>query len=276
MSGKTPSEIKLLPCPFCGSEAELMQHRAEGRVECLDCESSTQDFYTHFTFEGPWQAEATAAWNRRPAPAETDEEGTRLVQAIAHTALAYHRCRANELLDPVIDACGALLEYTGVGASSPEPDWRDKYPALFGKPATPPVECNIDPKRLAAFDQPVTQEVLDTPTGGYVPDRYEADLDRSLDEGIRELSLESDDAHKALRLVLDERDELLATVKQYDAEVPVEEAERDAAQTLLTECLEVLGNAARWIEELNSVNPSLAKAARNLLPRLRSHLKAPQ
>lgn len=63
------SEIKLLPCPFCGGEAELIGHYIKGVpndfqyfVRCKKCKARPQQFYTFKKKE-----KAVEAWNtRRP------------------------------------------------------------------------------------------------------------------------------------------------------------------------------------------------------------------
>ena len=53
----------LLPCPFCGCEAYIQEHKFVGYtstfgVVCLDCCAETRQFYRT-------KEEAIAAWNRR-------------------------------------------------------------------------------------------------------------------------------------------------------------------------------------------------------------------
>lgn len=61
---------KLLPCPFCGGEAEIIpwwQNRERYHVRCKTAECN----YTHNN-----RADAAAAWNRRAAPSADDEQET--------------------------------------------------------------------------------------------------------------------------------------------------------------------------------------------------------
>lgn len=61
---------KLLPCPFCGGEAEIIpwwQNRERYHVRCKTAECN----YTHDN-----RADAAAAWNRRAAPSADDEQET--------------------------------------------------------------------------------------------------------------------------------------------------------------------------------------------------------
>ena len=53
------SEIKLLRCPFCGGEAELLKGQCEidNYVMCLECRSKTKLYNT--------KASAIKAWNTR-------------------------------------------------------------------------------------------------------------------------------------------------------------------------------------------------------------------
>lgn len=57
------SEINLLPCPFCGGEAELLHTQTYSAhtlfwVECMECDCKTSDFEDVLGKE-----KAVAAWN---------------------------------------------------------------------------------------------------------------------------------------------------------------------------------------------------------------------
>lgn len=69
----------LLPCPFCGGRAEIWKAQGEGRaawIACMgDCGGPDRRG-TVLTAEYATDAEAIAAWNRRPAPpAEGEGDG---------------------------------------------------------------------------------------------------------------------------------------------------------------------------------------------------------
>lgn len=52
---------KLLPCPFCGDEPDIMDgpDTSFPYVVCIECD---------VRLEGPYEAHVVAAWNRRPSP----------------------------------------------------------------------------------------------------------------------------------------------------------------------------------------------------------------
>jgi Lar family restriction alleviation protein len=58
------TEIKLLPCPFCGGEAIVVKTESCGRyIGCWDCGGRTEEFETDYA--GSAHDKAIAAWNRR-------------------------------------------------------------------------------------------------------------------------------------------------------------------------------------------------------------------
>lgn len=64
---KTDSETKLLPCPFCGGEAQLvhwtnqLSWNANYGVKCTSCKILLDSAHSYFHTE----EEAINAWNRR-------------------------------------------------------------------------------------------------------------------------------------------------------------------------------------------------------------------
>ena len=61
------SELKLLPCPFCGGEARLRYLKPLGWVQCKKCgatSAAVSDYYEETDGKG----QAVAAWNRRAQP----------------------------------------------------------------------------------------------------------------------------------------------------------------------------------------------------------------
>ena len=72
------SDLKLLPCPFCGSAAEMNYHKSTESyyVACSECTAHTCD-------HGAEQHEAAATWNTRSQP-----EATAPVQDLSAAILA--------------------------------------------------------------------------------------------------------------------------------------------------------------------------------------------
>ena len=60
------SDLKLLPCPFCGSAAEMNYHKSTESyyVACSECTA-------HTCYHGAEQHEAAATWNTRTEPEAT-------------------------------------------------------------------------------------------------------------------------------------------------------------------------------------------------------------
>lgn len=60
----TPEMVEILPCPFCGGEAEFIQDTCEAYVECTNdmCGACSGNFGYH---SGDQKAHALAAWNAR-------------------------------------------------------------------------------------------------------------------------------------------------------------------------------------------------------------------
>ena len=75
------SEIKLLRCPFCGGEAELLKGQCEidNYVMCLECRSKTKLYNT--------KASAIKAWNTR-IPMQNIVE--RLEEEVEESATDYY------------------------------------------------------------------------------------------------------------------------------------------------------------------------------------------
>ena len=63
---KTPEEIKLKPCPFCGSSANLQCFHDKWFVICLEC-------WCHTSSE-EIDIDATQQWNNRTGEAQSRQE----------------------------------------------------------------------------------------------------------------------------------------------------------------------------------------------------------
>lgn len=97
---QTTTEPVLLPCPFCGGEADRMAAMGESWVRCMTCNAATEMFGT--------DTAAIAAWNRRPAlspPAEVLGMAANKVGAwIARRDSEYEAALADLTQPPCIDS----------------------------------------------------------------------------------------------------------------------------------------------------------------------------
>jgi Lar family restriction alleviation protein len=103
----------LLPCPFCGGDADLDYYHNEthgggaGRVVCVECGASTSgdDFgwMTKETDKATSKAQAVAAWNTRTA-SDGRAEGLREAAEICRLN-AVQSVSNDAMPEPVGDAC---------------------------------------------------------------------------------------------------------------------------------------------------------------------------
>lgn len=107
------SEIKLLRCPFCGGEAELLKGQCEidNYVMCLECRSKTKLYNT--------KASAIKAWNtRKPMEriAERLEEYRDDFMNDVYEELREDadNCRANRIIDRFDEVTEILKEEGGM------------------------------------------------------------------------------------------------------------------------------------------------------------------
>ena len=87
------SEIKLLPCPFCGGEARLQRKgkKREYYVICKKCGCRTPYYKYQFSSNEKLREEAIATWNTRK-PME------RIIERLEEEATAYED-NFGELID---------------------------------------------------------------------------------------------------------------------------------------------------------------------------------
>ena len=64
---KTP---ELLPCPFCGGKAELLEDVLDAHVYCTECYARTTDTEK---FVKDWKREVIRIWNTRVYPKDVQE-----------------------------------------------------------------------------------------------------------------------------------------------------------------------------------------------------------
>lgn len=59
---------KLLPCPFCGGEAEIIINKSsQGQTSMIKCSkcSCRKSLLKHPTYEGDIESDAIESWNKR-------------------------------------------------------------------------------------------------------------------------------------------------------------------------------------------------------------------
>lgn len=61
---------ELLPCPFCGGEADYFDDGCIGYAYCMHCLVRTDDFYSWRKKD--WKEVAAQEWNTRVVPKEND------------------------------------------------------------------------------------------------------------------------------------------------------------------------------------------------------------
>lgn len=101
------NEEKLLPCPFCGSDATLSRDLDDWQAECCDEECGAVTAYR----VGP--DAATAHWNRRVLPAEVREALEEYVvvmdKAQAHLNWCDHQPEGTEDVTQLHESLGAAM-----------------------------------------------------------------------------------------------------------------------------------------------------------------------
>lgn len=61
---------ELLPCPFCGGKAELLEDVLDAHVYCTECYARTTDTEK---FVKDWKREVRGTWNTRVYPPEVQK-----------------------------------------------------------------------------------------------------------------------------------------------------------------------------------------------------------
>lgn len=142
----SPEGVKLLPCPFCGTEASTRRHMTESlfshatveylQISCERCDGAQ--------FCGEQHDEIVASWNRRsPIPA-TVEAG---VVDILGSDL---RANIKALLE--LDAVKALVPH-GIGGHA-----RELFKQVLALPSTPawrPIETAPENQDILVYVKPI-------------------------------------------------------------------------------------------------------------------------
>lgn len=66
---------EMMPCPFCGGEAEISSHEIFGSAVICNTEGCAANLESHNS-----DAEAIAAWNTRPTPALSAADADEIVR----------------------------------------------------------------------------------------------------------------------------------------------------------------------------------------------------
>lgn len=67
------SDLKPLPCPFCGHTGLSFEEGSTfrwGVASCDGCDATCGEIRRNYPDDGKWHAEAIEAWNRRAQPAQ--------------------------------------------------------------------------------------------------------------------------------------------------------------------------------------------------------------
>src|SRR5262245_43798926 len=106
---KGGSAETLLPCPFCGGAAKLIEYSISSFVKCTSCNATTDDIGSR----------AIAAWNRRAAPV-TAEAASVMLEALraAKQQLKPIMTKADMVVFRQIDAAIASAEAAGISAAT--------------------------------------------------------------------------------------------------------------------------------------------------------------
>ncbi len=96
------ADITLLPCPFCGGEADTIETPwvGQSRIACEDCNLSTENMD---------DAEVVIFWNTRAAPPAMDREAVEKVRAFLEERIANYSGLRDQAVDAGTDENGYAL-----------------------------------------------------------------------------------------------------------------------------------------------------------------------